>query len=131
MAGSSSPTAQPLFLMIPLCFHTRYSNRRTSNSIRFIKFCTTRNHSCFKRRPKGQVFTKSDLELNPSMLTSIPGLIGLVFLMLLASTETNGGNNKQSRVEFNDTETTLQEVNNIQYFHNHIYNFPILNYCTK
>ena len=66
------------------------------------------------------------MELNPSMLTSIPGLIGLVFLMLLASTETNGGNNKQSRVEFNDTETTLQEVNNIQYFHNQIYNFELL-----
>ena len=53
------------------------------------------------------------MELNPSMLTSIPGLIGLVFLMLLASTETNGGNNKQFRLEFNDTETMLQEVNNI------------------
>ena len=94
----------------PPGFHTRHSNKRTSNWIRNIKFCTTHSHFCFKRSPKWQVFTNSELELNPIMLTSIPGLIGLVFLMLLASTETNGRNNKQSRVEFNETETMLQEV---------------------
>ena len=49
-------------------------------------------------------------------MKTMPGIIGLL-LMLLASMEANG-RNKQSltaetdlRVEFNETETTLQEVN--------------------
>ena len=47
---------------------------------------------------------------------TIPGLVGLV-LMLIASTETNGGNQQSLRFEtdlkFDDTEM-LQEVNSIQ-----------------
>ena len=49
-------------------------------------------------------------------MKTMPGIIGLL-LMLLASMEANG-RNKQSltaetdlRVEFNETETMLQEVN--------------------
>ena len=50
------------------------------------------------------------------IMKTMPGIIGLL-LMLLASMEANG-RNKQSltaetdlRVEFNETEITLQEVN--------------------
>ena len=47
---------------------------------------------------------------------TIPGLVGLV-LMLIASAETNGGNQQSLRFEtdlkFDDTEM-LQEVNSIQ-----------------
>ena len=50
------------------------------------------------------------------IMKTMPGIIGLL-LMLLASMEANG-RNKQSltaetdlRVEFNETETMLQEVN--------------------
>ena len=94
-----------------------YSNRRTCNYIRFIKF---RKLFCFKKRPRINRYHQLSFGTQV-MRTTISGLIGLG-LMLFASAESNGGKQPSLNsgralsalsVEFKDTET-LQEVNIIQ-----------------